>query len=126
MASLGHQSLPPTDLGRADEEMASPGCRPLQPFPICGILTNEFSPEVDSLGHLSKLTPNNRGYVQGKPSVGDTWDKSGNLTARFEGHAFQMPTQQPGHSRLIISVSVKFQSTPELSLLISGWSGKAI
>ncbi|GFV22026.1 hypothetical protein TNCV_4527111 [Trichonephila clavipes] len=24
MASLGHQSLPPTDLGRVDEEMASP------------------------------------------------------------------------------------------------------
>ncbi|GFT88885.1 hypothetical protein TNCV_906931 [Trichonephila clavipes] len=35
-----------------------------------------------------------------------------NLTARFEGHAFQMPTEQSGHSRLIISVSVKFQSTP--------------
>ncbi|GFV76809.1 hypothetical protein TNCV_4730291 [Trichonephila clavipes] len=30
MASLGHQSLPPTDLGRVDEEMASPGAqRPL-------------------------------------------------------------------------------------------------
>ncbi|GFW12072.1 uncharacterized protein TNCV_4531371 [Trichonephila clavipes] len=31
--------------------------------------------------------------------------------ARFEGHAFQMPTDQSGHSRLIIYVSVKFQST---------------
>ncbi|GFU60009.1 uncharacterized protein TNCV_3237911 [Trichonephila clavipes] len=30
MASLGHQSLPPTNLGRVDEEMASPGGRPLQ------------------------------------------------------------------------------------------------
>ncbi|GFX55319.1 uncharacterized protein TNCV_3968731 [Trichonephila clavipes] len=29
MASLGHQSLPPTDLGRVDEEMASRGGRPL-------------------------------------------------------------------------------------------------
>ncbi|GFU98076.1 hypothetical protein TNCV_233511 [Trichonephila clavipes] len=28
--SLGHQSLPPTDLGRVDEEMDSPGGRPLQ------------------------------------------------------------------------------------------------
>ncbi|GFU47396.1 hypothetical protein TNCV_3108911 [Trichonephila clavipes] len=27
---LGRQSLPPTDLGRVDEEMASPGGRPLQ------------------------------------------------------------------------------------------------
>ncbi|GFW50591.1 hypothetical protein TNCV_2888931 [Trichonephila clavipes] len=27
MAYLGHQSLPPTDLGRVDEEMASPGGR---------------------------------------------------------------------------------------------------
>ncbi|GFY03242.1 hypothetical protein TNCV_1172021 [Trichonephila clavipes] len=27
MAGLGHQSLPPTDLGRVDEEMASPGGR---------------------------------------------------------------------------------------------------
>ncbi|GFW38804.1 hypothetical protein TNCV_3881711 [Trichonephila clavipes] len=27
MASLGHQSLPPTDLGRVNEEMASPGGR---------------------------------------------------------------------------------------------------
>ncbi|GFU45586.1 uncharacterized protein TNCV_4494451 [Trichonephila clavipes] len=30
MASLGHQSLPPTNLGRVDEEMTSPGGRPLQ------------------------------------------------------------------------------------------------
>ncbi|GFY28476.1 uncharacterized protein TNCV_1971291 [Trichonephila clavipes] len=30
MASLGHQSLPPTNLGRVDEEMASPSGRPLQ------------------------------------------------------------------------------------------------
>ncbi|GFT43108.1 uncharacterized protein TNCV_5119681 [Trichonephila clavipes] len=30
MASLGHQSLPPTILGRVDEEMASPGGRLLQ------------------------------------------------------------------------------------------------
>ncbi|GFX46187.1 hypothetical protein TNCV_2298361 [Trichonephila clavipes] len=30
MASLGHQSLPPTDLGRVEEEMAFPGVRPLQ------------------------------------------------------------------------------------------------
>ncbi|GFW93717.1 hypothetical protein TNCV_4542441 [Trichonephila clavipes] len=30
MASLGHQSLPLTDLGEVDEEMASPGGRPLQ------------------------------------------------------------------------------------------------
>ncbi|GFW95348.1 uncharacterized protein TNCV_2970701 [Trichonephila clavipes] len=29
-ASLGYQSLPPTDLGRVNEEMASPGGRPLQ------------------------------------------------------------------------------------------------
>ncbi|GFS84549.1 hypothetical protein TNCV_4607091 [Trichonephila clavipes] len=27
MASLGHQSLPPTNIGRVDEEMASPGER---------------------------------------------------------------------------------------------------
>ncbi|GFV81684.1 hypothetical protein TNCV_1703411 [Trichonephila clavipes] len=27
MASLGHQSLPPTDLGRVDEEMVLPGGR---------------------------------------------------------------------------------------------------
>ncbi|GFT53104.1 hypothetical protein TNCV_4232361 [Trichonephila clavipes] len=32
MASLGHQSLPPIDLGRVDEEMASPGGSPLQNF----------------------------------------------------------------------------------------------
>ncbi|GFT46366.1 uncharacterized protein TNCV_3127141 [Trichonephila clavipes] len=30
MESLGHQSLPPTNLGRVDEEIASPGGRPLQ------------------------------------------------------------------------------------------------
>ncbi|GFX07244.1 hypothetical protein TNCV_2972211 [Trichonephila clavipes] len=30
MASLGNQSLPPTNLGRVDEEMASPIGRPLQ------------------------------------------------------------------------------------------------
>ncbi|GFX84331.1 calcium permeable stress-gated cation channel 1 [Trichonephila clavipes] len=30
MASLGHQTLPPTKLGRVDEEMAFPGGRPLQ------------------------------------------------------------------------------------------------
>ncbi|GFX23036.1 hypothetical protein TNCV_360501 [Trichonephila clavipes] len=70
-------------------------------------------PEVDSHGHLSKLTPNNQGYVQGKPAVGDTWDKSGKPYGQIrEGHAFQMPTMHSGHSRLIISVSVKFQSTP--------------
>ncbi|GFS80704.1 hypothetical protein TNCV_86311 [Trichonephila clavipes] len=43
MACLGHQSLSPTDLGRVDEEMASPGGRPLQiylqypPFGVWGI-----------------------------------------------------------------------------------------
>ncbi|GFX46965.1 hypothetical protein TNCV_315881 [Trichonephila clavipes] len=40
----------------------------------------------NSHGHLPKLTPNNRGYVQGKPTIGDTWGKSGkNLATRFEG-----------------------------------------
>ncbi|GFW45235.1 hypothetical protein TNCV_4733431 [Trichonephila clavipes] len=29
MSSLGHQSLPPTDLCRVDEEMVSPGGRPI-------------------------------------------------------------------------------------------------
>ncbi|GFU19027.1 hypothetical protein TNCV_430661 [Trichonephila clavipes] len=30
MVSLGHPSLPPSDLGRLDDEEASPGVRPLQ------------------------------------------------------------------------------------------------
>ncbi|GFX11703.1 hypothetical protein TNCV_4340491 [Trichonephila clavipes] len=30
MVSLGHPSLPPTDLGRIDDEGASPGGRPLK------------------------------------------------------------------------------------------------
>ncbi|GFX88671.1 hypothetical protein TNCV_833011 [Trichonephila clavipes] len=29
MAGLGHQSLPPADLGRVDEEIASPATNPL-------------------------------------------------------------------------------------------------
>ncbi|GFU29138.1 hypothetical protein TNCV_4837321 [Trichonephila clavipes] len=35
------------------------------------------APEVDSNGRLPKLTPNNRGYVQGKTVIGDNWNKSG-------------------------------------------------
>ncbi|GFU88991.1 hypothetical protein TNCV_2894391 [Trichonephila clavipes] len=35
MASLGHQSLHPTDLGRVDEEMASTGGEPSQGYKPC-------------------------------------------------------------------------------------------
>ncbi|GFY42226.1 hypothetical protein TNIN_476931 [Trichonephila inaurata madagascariensis] len=67
--------------------------------------------------------PNNRGYVQGKSAISDTWNKSGKPYGQIRR---SLPTEQSGHSRLIISVPVKFQSTPGLFLLFPGWSGGAI
>ncbi|GFX44457.1 hypothetical protein TNCV_1394781 [Trichonephila clavipes] len=49
MARLFHQSLSPTDLGRVDEEMASPERRPLQWRPTCF-----------PIGILNSLTPRGR------------------------------------------------------------------
>ncbi|GFS88878.1 hypothetical protein TNCV_3569731 [Trichonephila clavipes] len=46
MASLGHQSVPPTDLGQVNEEMASPGGRLLQ-----------WRPTSFSQGHLNFPNP---------------------------------------------------------------------
>ncbi|GFV24247.1 hypothetical protein TNCV_3445001 [Trichonephila clavipes] len=64
---------------------------------------------------------------KGKPAVGDTWDKSGKPYGQIrEGHAFQMPTMHSGHSRLIISVSVKFQSTPRAFPTNPDMVGRAI
>ncbi|GFV71777.1 histone-lysine N-methyltransferase SETMAR [Trichonephila clavipes] len=39
MTSLGHQSLPPTNLGRVDDETASPGGRPLHTYFKVGLST---------------------------------------------------------------------------------------
>ncbi|GFT34597.1 hypothetical protein TNCV_4125451 [Trichonephila clavipes] len=61
MVTLGHQSLPPTDLGRADEETASPGERPLQHFHERKLLSS-----IDVSGKTGKVCKTaNALYVRG-------------------------------------------------------------
>ncbi|GFY19238.1 hypothetical protein TNCV_4226021 [Trichonephila clavipes] len=56
-------------------------------------LTLEKSSTRSGLAHgkLPKLTPSNRGYVQGKLAIGDTWSKSGKPYADSNVMHFKCP-----------------------------------
>ncbi|GFV34165.1 uncharacterized protein TNCV_5046991 [Trichonephila clavipes] len=57
-------------------------------------------PEADWYGRLSKLTPNNPGYVQGKPAIGDTWSKFGKPYGQIRR------TVNLGRDPMIVKVSI--------------------
>ncbi|GFX21662.1 hypothetical protein TNCV_1400761 [Trichonephila clavipes] len=53
MANLGHHSLPPTNLGRVDEEMASPGLLPVKVITDHAALTKLMNGKNSSSGMVS-------------------------------------------------------------------------
>ncbi|GFX36609.1 hypothetical protein TNCV_2031891 [Trichonephila clavipes] len=63
MGSLGHPSLPPTDLGRLDDEEASPGVRPLQESMMLGMAKVVFSILLSDMMAIGQaMESGRRGY----------------------------------------------------------------